>query len=151
MSENLVPWVIRYPKNKYINIERIGSEKYFVPFVYEFLEEHPEWCTKEEVPLNHLNLDDLILDANINYGKPSIYNVYTIIKYLETIDLSKSKPVLLDWKNKIIDGRHRILKALVEGKSTIPCIRIKAGLDLDDNFNQYIFESNLQKNKQNYR
>lgn len=34
-------------------------------------------------------------------------------------------PIILDWSGAIADGRHRVIKALVEGKSTIKAVRLK--------------------------
>lgn len=35
-----------------------------------------------------------------------------------------SVPILLGWNGSIVDGRHRIVKALMQGKRTIPARRM---------------------------
>lgn len=35
-----------------------------------------------------------------------------------------SKPIIIAWDGSIADGRHRIIKALVEGKRTIKAVRM---------------------------
>lgn len=39
-------------------------------------------------------------------------------------DADLDEPVLLDWNGVIADGRHRVIKALVEGKRTIKARRL---------------------------
>jgi hypothetical protein len=34
------------------------------------------------------------------------------------------KPIILDWNGCIADGRHRVIKALIEGKRTIKAVRM---------------------------
>lgn len=33
-------------------------------------------------------------------------------------------PIILDWNGSIADGRHRLIKALILGHSTIKCVRM---------------------------
>ncbi len=40
------------------------------------------------------------------------------------IDADLSKPIILDWDGAIADGRHRLIRALVEGRRTIKAVRI---------------------------
>lgn len=40
------------------------------------------------------------------------------------MDADLSKPIILDWQGVIADGRHRLIKALSEGKRTIKAVRI---------------------------
>lgn len=40
------------------------------------------------------------------------------------MDADLSRPILLDWNGDIADGRHRILKAIALGKSTIKARRM---------------------------
>lgn len=136
-----VNWIVRYPRTKYRNNERIGTEKFCMPMVYDFFEDEnnrKKWLDEIDIPLNCLNLSTLVLSASLDYNRPSIYNVFTVIKYLETMNIDEMKPIILDWKNTLIDGRHRVLKALVEGRPTIKAWRIKTGLDMDEQFLNYV-------------
>lgn len=40
------------------------------------------------------------------------------------MDADLNKPILLDWDGGIADGRHRVIKALIEGKRTIKARRM---------------------------
>lgn len=40
------------------------------------------------------------------------------------IDADLSIPIILDWNGVIADGRHRLIKAIVEGRRTIKAVRI---------------------------
>lgn len=47
-------------------------------------------------------------------------------------------PIILDWEGQIADGRHRIIKALAEGRSTIKAVRLTyrpepCGVEHDEN------------------
>lgn len=40
------------------------------------------------------------------------------------MDADLTKPIILDWDGGIADGRHRVIKAIVEGKRTIKAVRM---------------------------
>ena len=40
------------------------------------------------------------------------------------MDADITCPILLDWRGRIADGRHRVIKALALGKRTIPARRM---------------------------
>lgn len=42
----------------------------------------------------------------------------------KVIDADLSVPILLDWRGRIVDGRHRVIKAIAQGKRTIPAQRM---------------------------
>lgn len=42
----------------------------------------------------------------------------------KVMDADLSKPIILSWNGAIADGRHRIIKAIVEGKTTIKAVRM---------------------------
>ena len=42
----------------------------------------------------------------------------------KVMDADLSKPIILDWEGNIADGRHRVIKAIVEGKRTIKAVRM---------------------------
>lgn len=48
------------------------------------------------------------------------------MKHVMEADLSF--PIIMDHRGRIIDGRHRIVKALIEGRATILCKRIPYGM-----------------------
>lgn len=42
----------------------------------------------------------------------------------KVMDSDLSHPIILDWRGCVADGRHRIIKALIEGRKTIKAVRI---------------------------
>jgi len=42
----------------------------------------------------------------------------------KVMECDLSKPIILDWNGCIADGRHRIMKAIIEGKLTIKAVRL---------------------------
>lgn len=69
-----------------------------------------------DVPLQAFDLSAQIWQ---NY---SIFDLAFHIKAVNEADLSY--PIILDWNGSIADGRHRLIKALVLGHSTIKCVRM---------------------------
>lgn len=89
-----------------------GTELYSVARLVEDSKDLPVF----EVPLASLNLDDLIWeDLNLWAAAFHVHRV---------MEADLSHPIILDWDGCIADGRHRIIKALCEGKKTIKAVRI---------------------------
>ena len=68
------------------------------------------------------------LDAHIWDG----YNILWLafhVKKVQEADLSK--PIILDWNGSIADGRHRLIKAIVQGRRTIKAVRITWEIEPD--------------------
>lgn len=60
----------------------------------------------------------------------NIYNTYQNISLREMVmhiqavlDCDLSYPIILDEDGEIMDGRHRIMKALLDGKKTVKAVR----------------------------
>ena len=52
-------------------------------------------------------------------------NIYELAFHcLKVKKADLAKPIILDWNGCIADGRHRVVKAIVEGKKTIKAVRI---------------------------
>lgn len=69
-----------------------------------------------EAPLQSFDLSHYIWQ---NY---TIFDLAFHIKAVNDADLNY--PIILDWNGAIADGRHRLLKALVLGHTTIKCVRM---------------------------
>ena len=69
-----------------------------------------------EIPLEHLALD-------YYYEKMSLREMLTHLKAANEADLSY--PVILDEDGVIMDGRHRLMKAILLGLSTIKAVRFE--------------------------
>lgn len=44
--------------------------------------------------------------------------------FKKCIDADLSKPIIIAWDGTIADGRHRVIKALAEGRATIKAVRM---------------------------
>lgn len=69
-----------------------------------------------DVPVAALDLSGIIWDGQSIYGQA--FNVRRVL------DADLSYPIILDWDGTIADGRHRIIKAIVERKETIRAVRL---------------------------
>lgn len=67
-----------------------------------------------EVPLNHICVYN-------KYENLRLRDMVTHIKAVLNADLSY--PIILDEDGEIMDGRHRIMKAMLEGIETIKAVR----------------------------
>ena len=67
-----------------------------------------------EIPLEHLNM-------YYHYEDLSLREMVMHFKAVEAADLSK--PIILDEDGALMDGRHRIMKALMVGAKTIKAVR----------------------------
>lgn len=70
-----------------------------------------------DLPLMGLDLTDKIWDDS------NIFQLAWHVKKVQESDLNI--PILLDWYGAIADGRHRIIKAIIEDKVTIKAVRIQ--------------------------
>ena len=67
-----------------------------------------------EIPLNHLNV-------YYRYESLTLRDMVTHMNAVNDADLSY--PIILDEDGELMDGRHRIMKALCEGVKTIKAVR----------------------------
>ena len=70
-----------------------------------------------EVPVAAIDLSDRIWDES------NIYGLAFHVRKCMSADLSC--PILLDWNGALADGRHRIIKAIATGKTTILARRMQ--------------------------
>jgi disulfide oxidoreductase YuzD len=67
-----------------------------------------------EIPLMHLNMTDYYKSLNLR-------EMCTHIEAILEADLSY--PIILDEDGEILDGRHRVMKALIDREKTIKAVR----------------------------
>lgn len=67
-----------------------------------------------DVPLNHLNV-------YYTYDKLTLREMVTHMKAVNDADLSM--PIILDEDGELMDGRHRVMKAMLAGATTIKAVR----------------------------
>lgn len=67
-----------------------------------------------EVPLNHLNV----------WHKYDGLTLRELVMHMKAVnDADLKKPIILDEDGEIMDGRHRIMKAILTGAKTIKAVR----------------------------
>ena len=76
-----------------------------------------------EIPLKHLNI------ANLYPRLDSMREYISHIK--QVLDADLDKPIILDDEGYVMDGRHRIAKALIEERETIKAVRFEKTPDAD--------------------
>jgi hypothetical protein len=67
-----------------------------------------------DIPLKHLNI-------YYKYDSMSLREMVGHMKSVNKADLDY--PIILDEDGEVMDGRHRIMKALIEGKESIKAVR----------------------------
>lgn len=67
-----------------------------------------------EIPLDHLNV-------YYTYERLSLRDMVTHMRAIEQANLDY--PIILDEDGELLDGRHRIMKALLMNASTIKAVR----------------------------
>jgi len=67
-----------------------------------------------EIPLIHLNIC-------YEFGSMNLRKMVEHVKCINNADLKY--PIILDQDGDIMDGRHRVMKALILGKKTIKAVR----------------------------
>jgi len=69
-----------------------------------------------EIPINHLNIYQ-------TYNKLTLREMVMHFKAVNDADLSY--PIILDEDGELMDGRHRIMKTLLNGNETIKAVRFE--------------------------
>jgi hypothetical protein len=67
-----------------------------------------------DVPLNHLHM-------YYTYGKLTLRDMVMHMQAVNDADLDM--PIILDEDGEIMDGRHRLMKAILLGNETIKAVR----------------------------
>jgi hypothetical protein len=88
----------------------LGRHKWSVPRLFELSRHLPVM----EIPLNHMNL-------YYKYENLTLREMVTHMRAVNNADMST--PIILDEDGEIMDGRHRIMKALLLGLDTIKAVR----------------------------
>ena len=88
----------------------LGRHSWSVPRLFELARELPVM----DVPLDHLSL-------YYTYEKLTLREMVMHMKAVNAADLDK--PIILDEDGELMDGRHRLMKAMLEGAATIKAVR----------------------------
>lgn len=90
----------------------LGRHSWSVPRLFELARELPVM----EVPLNHLSL-------YYTYEKLTLRDMVMHMKAVNEADLGK--PIIFDEDGELMDGRHRLMKAMLTGENTIKAVRFE--------------------------
>jgi hypothetical protein len=88
----------------------LGRHKWSVPRLFELARNLPVI----DVPLNHLSL-------YYAYEKLTPREMVMHMRAVNDADLEK--PIILDEDGELMDGRHRLMKAMLLGNETIKAVR----------------------------
>lgn len=101
----IAPW--HAPHDQMCNL---GRHHWSVPRLFELARELPTMS----VPLDHLSL-------YYTYERLTLRQMVMHMKAVNDADLSK--PIILDEDGELMDGRHRLMKAMLMGEKTILAVR----------------------------
>ena len=90
----------------------LGGLSWSVPRLFELSRGLPVM----EIPLNHMNM-------NYSYERLTLREMVMHIKAVHDADLDV--PIILDEDGDIMDGRHRLMKAMFIGVETIKAVRFE--------------------------
>lgn len=95
------------PENQ---VSQLGRHEWSVPRLFELSKGLPVM----EIPLDHMNTYKV-------YEKVTLREMVMHMKAVNDADLSK--PIILDEDGDIMDGRHRLMKAMLLGEKSIKAVR----------------------------
>lgn len=91
---------------------QLGDHKWSVARLIELSREF----TVMEIPLDHLNMADSYRNLNLR----------EMVMHMKSVnDADLRFPIIMDEDGEIMDGRHRIMKAILTGKNTIKAVRFE--------------------------
>ena len=93
-------------------ITTLGRNTWSVPRLFELARNLPVM----EIPLAHLN---------VYYAYEKLTMREMVMHMVAVNDADLDKPIILDEDGELMDGRHRIMKAMILGKPTIKAVRFE--------------------------
>jgi hypothetical protein len=88
----------------------IGNHSWSVPRLFELARELPVM----DIPLDHLDLWHSYKDLTLR----------EMVMHMKAVnDADLGRPIILDEDGQIMDGRHRLMKAMLTGAATIKAVR----------------------------
>jgi len=90
----------------------LGNHLWCVPRLFELARDLPIM----EVPLNHLNV-------YYTYSELTLREMVTHMKAVQEADMNF--PIILDEDGELMDGRHRVTRAMLQGLETIKAVRFE--------------------------
>jgi len=81
------------------------------------------------VPLNSITEIDSAYWFNDPQPPPTVREIVEHMRLVRDVDLSY--PIILGFDGRVMDGMHRVARALLEGQSTIAAVRLEVHPDPD--------------------
>ena len=91
---------------------QLGKQHWSIPRLFQLSKDLPVL----EIPLDHLN---------VFYSYDSLTLRSMVMHFNCVNDADLSKPIILDEDGELMDGRHRIMKAMLKNKTTILAVRFE--------------------------
>ena len=83
----------------------------------------------EEVELASITEVDTVYWFDGELQRPTIRNVIDHVRLIEAVDLSK--PIILSADGRVMDGMHRVARALLDDQPSISAVRFEVDPDPD--------------------
>jgi len=83
----------------------------------------------KDVELASIDEIDTVYWFDDRYERPTVRKVAEHVRLIEEVDLSY--PIILGFDGRVMDGMHRIAKALVQGRRTIRAVQFETQLEPD--------------------
>ena len=99
--------------DKDVQLSRLGNHSWSVARLIEL----SKGLDVMDIPLDHLNI----------YYKYDDLSLRELVGHMMSVNSASLEfPIILDEDGEVMDGRHRIMKALLEGRESIKAVRFEA-------------------------
>lgn len=78
--------------------------------------------TPEEIPLSEIEELDRTFWYDLEGDSPTCRSVALHAKLIQEVDLAH--PIIISRDGRVMDGMHRVCRALIEGRTTIMAVRL---------------------------
>jgi hypothetical protein len=83
----------------------------------------------KQVPLASIEEIDTVYWFDDRREQPTVRSVVDHARLIDGVDLSY--PIILGFDGRVMDGMHRVAKALLEGRTTIPAVQFETDPEPD--------------------
>ena len=102
---------IKHFVNPKEQMSQLGRHKWYVPRLIELSKD----LEVMDIPLGHMNM----------YYKYNDLTLRELVGHMDAVNKADLKyPIILDEDGEIMDGRHRLMKAILQGKESIKAVRL---------------------------
>jgi hypothetical protein len=105
------------------------SEHGFDAWDVDRLIEQSKSLPVREVDLASIDEIDSVYWFDDQSQRPTVRNVVDHVRLIEGVDLSH--PIILGFDGRLMDGMHRVAKALLQGRATISAVQFETDLEPD--------------------